>query len=134
VVARGYAANVLDDQTRRYLDAIAASWCAIWILVGIAVFHEVRGLRSLSDSVAVAGNSLDDTARTLDSFSGVPFIGPKAAGVARDARRTAHSAQVSARKSRASIDNLALLLGFSVPAVAILPLLLAYALLRVRRR
>jgi hypothetical protein len=125
---------VLDARTKRYLDAILAAWCAIWILVGVAVHQEVRGLRSLADSVAVAGDSLDDTADTLDSFSTVPFVGTKAADVARDARRTARSAHASAREARTSVDNLALLLAFTVPAVAILPLLLAYLLLRVRRR
>jgi len=125
---------VLDARTKRYLDTILAAWCAIWILLGVAVYHEVRGLRSLADSVAVAGNSLDSTADTLDSFSGVPFVGGKAGDVASDARRTARSAHASARAARTSVDDLALLLGFTVPAVAILPLVLAYALLRVRRR
>jgi hypothetical protein len=125
---------MLDARTKRYLDTILVAWCAIWILLGVAVSHEVRGLRSLADSVDVAGDSLADTADTLDSFSAVPFVGGKAADVARDARRTARSAHASARESRTSVDNLAILLGFTVPAVAILPLLLAYALLRVRRR
>jgi hypothetical protein len=125
---------VLDARTKRYLDAILAAWCAIWILLGVAVHHEVRGLRSLADTVAVAGKSLDDTADTVDLFSRVPVVGGRAAAVADDARRTAASAQASARDARTSIDDLALLLGFAVSATAILPILLAYSVLRVRRR
>ena len=125
---------MLDATTRRLLDVILVSWTAVWILVSVAVYHEVRGLRSLADTVAVAGNSLRSTADTLDSFGGVPFVGGRAKDVARDARRTARSARASSREGRASVDRLAWLLGVAVPAVAVLPLALAYALLRVRRR
>lgn len=124
---------MLDAQTRRYLDVILATWAAIWILVGIAVYREVRGLRSLADTVAVAGRSLDDTADTLNSFSAVPLVGPSVRSVAADARRTARSARASAVEGRESVDDLAILLGIAVPAVAVGPLLLAYTLLRVRR-
>ena len=113
---------------------ILVTWTAIWILVGVAVWHEVRGLRALADTVAVAGGSLNSTARTLDSFSGLPFVGGRAKNVARDARRTARSARLSARDGRESVDRLAWLLAVAVPAVAVLPLALAYSLLRVRRR
>jgi hypothetical protein len=125
---------VLDTTTKRLLDVILVAWSAIWILVGVAVYHEVRGLRTLAGTVAVAGRSLDDTADTLDAYSGVPFVGAGLETAARDARRTARSARVSARASRESIDDLARLLAIAVPAVAIGPLALAYALLRVRRR
>jgi hypothetical protein len=124
---------VLDATTKRYLDVVLAAWCAIWILAGFAVWHEVRGLRSLADTVGVAGTSLGNTADTLDSFSGVPFVGGRVRSVAADARRTARSARVSARDGRSSVDTVAWLLGVAVPASAILPLALAYALLRVRR-
>jgi hypothetical protein len=125
---------VLDTATKRLLDVILIAWSAIWILVGVAVYNEVRGLSALADTVTVAGRSLDDTADTLDAYGSVPFVGGDLREVARGARRTARSARVSAREGRASVDDLARLLGIAVPAVAIGPLALAYALLRVRRR
>ena len=125
---------MLDTTTKRLLDVILVAWSAIWILVGVAVYNEVRGLRTLAGTVAVAGRSLDDTADTLDAYASVPFVGGDLRQVARNARRTARSARVSAREGRDSVDDLARLLGVAVPAVAIGPLALAYALLRVRRR
>ena len=125
---------MLDTTTKRLLDVILIAWSAIWILVGVAVYNEVRGLRTLAGTVAVAGRSLDDTADTLDAYASVPFVGGDLRQVARNARRTARSARVSAREGRDSVDDLARLLGVAVPAVAIGPLALAYALLRVRRR
>lgn len=124
---------MLDVRTRRLLDLVLASWTALWLLAGVAVWHEVRGLRPLASTVAIAGRSLDDTASALRGFSNVPLVGGSLGRVARDASTTAASARVSAREGRASVDRLALILGIAVPAIAILPLGLAYALLRVRR-
>ena len=125
---------MLDATTKRLLDVIVVAWSAIWILVGVAIYNEVRGLRTLAGTVAVAGRSLDDTADTLDAYASVPFVGADLRDVGRRMRLTARSARVSAREGRESVDDLALLLGITVPAVAIGPLALAYALLRVRRR
>jgi hypothetical protein len=124
---------VLDARQRRSLDLILATWTAIWILAGFVVAHEVRGLRPLADTVAVAGRSLDDTAAALRGFSGVPLVGGSLRRIAADAAATAASAQTSARDGRRSVDRLAWILGVAVPAVAILPLALAYSLLRFRR-
>jgi hypothetical protein len=124
---------VLDARQRHSLDLILAAWAAIWILVGVLVWHEVRGLRPLADTVSVAGRSLDDTASALRGFSAIPLVGSSLDRVARDASATAASARVSARQGRHSVDRLAWILGLAVPAVAILPLALAYALLRLRR-
>ena len=124
---------MLDARTRRLLDVILATWTALWILVGVLVWHEVKGLRPLADTVAVAGHSLNDTAQVIRGVSDVPFVGDRLKRVAADASRTAASARESAREGRRSVDRLALILGIAVPAVAILPLGLAYALLRMRR-
>ena len=104
-------------------------WVVCWLLAGVLVWHEVRGLRPLADTVAVAGASLDDTAQVLRGVSGVPFVGGRLRRVANDASRTAASARASARDGRRSVDRLAVILGIAVPAAAIAPL----TLLRVRR-
>jgi hypothetical protein len=124
---------VLDVRDRRLLDVVLVAWTAIWILVGVLVWHEVRGLRPLADTVTVAGRSLDDTAAALRGFAAVPLVGGSLSRVADDASRTAASARLSAREGRRSVDRLAVILGLAVPAVAILPLGLAYSLLRRRR-
>jgi hypothetical protein len=116
----------------RRVEIALAVWTVLWIGVGVLVWHEVRGLRPLADTVAVAGHSLDDTAAVLRGVSDVPFVGTRLRRVADDATRTARSARVSAREGRRSVDHLALILGIAVAAVAILPLGAAYGLLRMR--
>ncbi len=121
---------MLDPHARRLLDAVLIAWAAIWLLAGVLVWHEVRGLRPLAATVAVAGRSLDDTAAELRGFSSVPIVGDSLRRVAADAEATAASARVSARDGRHSVDRLAVILGIALPAVAILPPALAYALVR----
>jgi hypothetical protein len=125
---------VLTARDRRLLDVILTAWVALWILAGVAVWHEVRGLRPLAGTVAVAGRSLGDTAAALRGFSAVPLVGGSLGRIADDATATAASARVSAREGRRSIDRLAIILGIAVPAVAILPIGLAYVLVRFRPR
>ena len=124
---------MLDARTRRLLDVFLVCWAAVWIVLGVFVWSEVRGLRHLADTVQVAGRSLDDTAAALRGFGGVPLVGDSLQRVANDASRTAASARVSARDGRDSVDRLAIILGLAVPAVAILPTGLAWALVRTRR-
>lgn len=124
---------MLSARDRRLLDTILAAWVVVWILAGVLVWHEVRGLSPLADTVAVAGRSLDDTAAALRGFSNVPLVGTSLRRVAGDAHATAVSARQSARDGRHSVDRLAVILGIAVPAVAILPLALLYALVRRRR-
>jgi hypothetical protein len=122
---------VLD---RRTLDAVFALWAAIWIALGVFVWHEVRGLRPLADTVAVAGQSLGDTAAALRTYSAIPLVGSSLRRVAADAAATAVSARASARDGRRSVDRLAIILGIAVPLVAIGPAGVAWILIRPRLR
>ncbi|HZU20253.1 MAG TPA: hypothetical protein VE982_03440 [Gaiellaceae bacterium] len=114
---------------RRLLDAIVLAWTALWILAGVAVWHEVRGLRPMVDTLGVAGVTLGDTADVLRGVASVPLVGGSLRRVADDATRTALSAQASARRGRRSVDRLALLLGIALPAIAVVPPVAGYALL-----
>jgi hypothetical protein len=115
---------------RRTLDAVFALWAVVWIALGVFVWHEVRGLRPLADTVAVAGRSLGDTATALRGFSAIPLVGSSLRRVADDAATTAASARASARDGRRSVDRLAIILGVAVPLVAIGSVGIAYSLVR----
>lgn len=123
---------MLAIRERRTLDAILAVWVAVWIGIGVFVWYEVRGLRPLATTVGLAGKSLGDTAAALRGLSAVPLVGGSLGRIADDATATAASARISARQSRDSIDRLAIILGIAVPAVAILPVGLGYAVVRFR--
>lgn len=121
----------LDDRRSIYvLDALAALWTLLWVLIGYLVYHEVSALTSLSDTVVTAGRALEETAATLSAVSDIPLIGGRIGDLAQQAHRTAVSAVSNGRESRGDIRDLAVLLGIAVAAAPTTPLLVLYGLLR----
>ena len=124
----------LEHRTRLFLDLTVAVWVVLWLVLGYVVHEQVLQLRKLSATMVVAGQALDTTAGELQSLSGVPFVGRRVERTARDAHRAAASARFSGRESRKSVTSVANWLWFSVSAIAILPVLLVYGLVRFGRR
>ena len=118
----------------RVLDAFAVCWTVLWILVGFLVFHEVRGLTSLSDTVVQTGRALDSTSSALGGLAGIPLVGGQVGQLARSAHDLARSAVESGRSSRGDVRNLAILLWIAVAAAPTTPLLVLYGLVRGRLR
>jgi hypothetical protein len=118
----------------RGLEAALLAWIAVWVLAGWLVNREVRGLAELGDTVVLAGGSMQQTAKALDSLSSVPFVGRDIREVAASARRTARSAVINGRKAHDDADRLAVLLWITVAATPILPAVLWYGWLRQQGR
>jgi hypothetical protein len=116
----------------RVLDAFAVCWTVLWIVVGFLVFHEVRGLTSLSDTVVQTGRALDTTSSALGGLAGVPFVGGRVGELARSAHDLAGSAVASGESSRGDVRNLAILLWVAVAAAPTTPLLVLYGVVRGR--
>jgi hypothetical protein len=89
--------------------------------------------RSLSDTVAQAGSTLDHAGRAIEVLSVVPVVGEAPEELARRVRTAAAEVQAAGRSSRQSIRNLSLLLGFAIALVPATPVLGFYLPLRVRR-
>jgi hypothetical protein len=116
-----------------FLDLVLAVWIAGWIVLGIQVRNEVRGLSELSDTVEAAGNTLDQAGRQLDTLRGVPFVGNRIHQVGQQLAVAARSAIESGRSSRDHILSLSSLLALAVAAAPTLPLLALYVPLRRTR-
>lgn len=123
-------ASLGDRRSIHLLDALAALWVCLWIAIGYLVYHEVRGLSSLSDTVVATGRALDSTASALAAVSSIPVIGVQAGDLARRAHDAAQSAIANGNASRGDIRNLAILLWISIAAAPTTPLLVLYGLLR----
>jgi hypothetical protein len=117
-----------------FVETILALWIALWVLMGYVVSTQVHGIAKLGDTVALAGESLQQTADGLDALHGVPFVGGDVHRFAVSARRTAASAVANGRRTRSDVDRLALLLWTAIAAGPSLPAIAAYGWLRRRRR
>jgi len=116
---------------RRLLDAAIILWAAAWIVVGLLVAREVRGLADLSRTVTAAGYALHEAGSTLGTLEGVPFVGEDVGDVAERTERAGRSARESGRSSRESVESLATLLGLSIALAPSLPLIALYLPMRL---
>lgn len=107
-------------------------WAALWIVIAVLVYRDVKSLAELSVPVVDAAVALEETAVGIGSINEIPFLGEVAnlPEIERRVREAARSARSSAAESHESVERLAWLLGLSVALVPTLPLLALYLPLR----
>jgi hypothetical protein len=125
--------STLRSRSVVLLDLLLAAWVVAWILMGIWVAREVRGLSALSDTLAQSAAAVEETGRALEPLEDLPFVGEEVARLADRARLAAASARASARSSRDRAGRLATLLGVSIAVAPSAPILALYVPLRARR-
>jgi hypothetical protein len=113
------------------LDAALVAWVILWAVLGLAIAHEVRGLRQLSGSVTRVGVAIEQTGRTLQTLGKLPLVGDQAGTAARDIDAAGRSTVQSGRQSRRSIHNLSWMLGLVLGVIPTVPLLVLYLPLRL---
>lgn len=117
----------------RVLDALVAFWVAAWIVIGIFVAIEVRGLRSLSNTLVRTGAAISQTADALGIVNRIPLLGGQVGSIQRQVKAAAASAASSGRSSRDDIGDLSILLGVSIALIPSVPIAGLYAPLRIGR-
>jgi len=104
----------------RILDIGVVLWTVLWVVLGVVAFEEVRGLRSLSDTMSLGGQSLQNAANALSTVSLVPFVGGSVRSTAQEVQRLATKTVAEAQDSRTHIDSLSwliLIMGGIIPIV-----------------
>ncbi len=123
----------MSARLTHFIDAVLVIWIAAWIVMGVFVFHEVKGLMTLSNTMVTAGQAVDKTGTALGTLKSIPFVGDRIGALEREIHATARSAIASGRSSRKNIQNLSVLLGLSVGLIPTIPLLALYAPFRLNR-
>jgi hypothetical protein len=113
------------------VDLLVALWVAAWIVLALALAHEVRGLRQLSETATKAGMAIRDTGQSLQSLSSVPFVGDRIGDTAREIDEVGRSTIESGAQSRESVHNLSWMLAVFVGVIPSVPVLVMYLPLRV---
>ncbi len=108
------------------LDAVAVVWVILWIVLGLRVAEEVRGLTKLSQTVSQTGRGVEQVGDALGGLGGVPLVGGQIGRAARELQEVGRDTQRSARQARESAENLSLLLGVSVGLIPSSALFLFY--------
>jgi hypothetical protein len=116
--------------TVRLADVAVAAWVVVWVVLAIAVFQEVRGLRDVSRTLVQTGQAIDRTGAALQTLQDVPFVGGDIRTYAREVRQAGRSAQRSGRSSKGNIENLSVLLAIAIGVVPSVPVVALYLPLR----
>ena len=115
-------------------DGAAAVTTAVFTVLGVVAGAQVWGLAELYRGLLEAAEALDLTARAIALLGNVPLVGGGADQLADSVRETSVEVRGSAGAARANLRMLAVLLGTSIVALPILPLVLLYLPLRLARR
>lgn len=102
----------------RFIDMAVIGWVILWVALGALCFVEVRGLTSLSDTMQVAGESLQQAGDALGTAAAVPLIGGGIRPAAQRVQTLADETVAQAEESRTHITRLswlALVVGGVMP-------------------
>jgi hypothetical protein len=105
------------------LDALLLVWTVGWLVIGVVVAYEVRGLADLSDAASKTGRAV---VAVGDAVKDLPIIGDRVEEPADAVREAGAEAVASSRSARASARRVGVLLGVSIAAIPSLPVLLLY--------
>jgi hypothetical protein len=99
----------ISRRTLRWLDAGVIIWVVVWAALGVVCFFEVRGLRSLSDTMEMAGQSLQEAGDGLSAIAALPLVGGSIDAAASRVDELATSTVNEAKASRTHITRLSVL-------------------------
>lgn len=110
----------------RLLNVGLAVWAAFWIGIAAYTAYEVVALRTLSHTVVKAGAATESTGHALAAVGRLPFVGHRISQLAAQAVAAGASARASGASTAATIDRLAVLLGFAIALIPTVPVLALY--------
>ena len=119
---------------RLLIDVALVGWVVAWVVLGVQVGREVRGLTELSDTVVLAGEAIEQTGDLLEQVGRIPFLGQSVGDLADRIRETGRSAQADARATRGDVEDLSVLLALSIALIPTIPLAAIWLALRLRWR
>jgi len=111
---------------RPLLDVLLAAWVVVWVVAGVAVAREVRGLAQYSESARRAGLATERAGTLLETLSGLPIVGEQLREPAAAVREAGASTVEAAERGRERAESAATLLGVAIAVIPSLPLLLLY--------
>jgi hypothetical protein len=113
------------------LNAALAAWVALWLVLGLLCFLEVRSLTSLSDTLNSAGQSLQQAGQSLGAMASLPLVGAGLQPAAERVQSLANETINEAADSRTHIGRLSIL---ALVIAGALPILMGAGVYGVVRR
>lgn len=112
---------------------LLATWCALWLVVGIWTGHEVWRLADLGSTVADSGRALGSAGSALESLDALPLVGETTAALGREVRANGADVVAGARDAGSSVRRLAVLLGLTIALAPSAPVVVLVVAVRSGR-
>jgi hypothetical protein len=119
----------------RRLDIIVGVWIAVWVVLGVVVWHDIGAQAQLATDVIKVGTAVKDTGKALGVVGGLPLVGGQIGEFAERIEGIGAEVEGSGISSRDAVRRSAVAAGLGIavlPAVLVLALYLP-ARLRWRR-
>ena len=119
----------------RRLDIIIGVWIAVWVVLGVVVWHDIGAQAQLATDVIKVGTAVKDTGKALGVVGGLPLVGGQIGEFAERIEGMGAEVEGSGISSRDAVRRSAVAAGLGIavlPAVLVLALYLP-ARLRWRR-
>jgi len=119
----------------RRLDIIVGVWIAVWVVLGVVVWHDIGAQAQLTTDVIKVGTAVKDTGKALGVVGGLPLVGGQIGDFAERIEGVGAEVEGSGISSRDAVRRSAVAAGLGIavlPAVLVLALYLP-ARLRWRR-
>ena len=119
----------------RRLDIILGVWIAVWVILGVVVWHDIGAQAQLATDVIKVGTAVKDTGKALGVVGGLPLVGGQIGEFAERIEGVGAEVEGSGISSRDAVRRSAAAAGLGIgvlPAALVLALYLP-ARLRWRR-
>jgi hypothetical protein len=107
------------------LDIVVAVWIAVWVVLGVVVWHDIGAQAQLADDVIKVGTAVKDTGKALGVVGGLPLVGGQIGDFADRIEGMGAEVEGSGISSRDAVRRSAVAAGLGI---AVLPAALVLAL------
>jgi hypothetical protein len=123
-----------NARTVRWLDIGVAVWIAVWIGLGVLIWHDIGAQAQLATDVIKVGAAVRDTGKALGVVGGLPLVGGQIGSFAGRIETMGAQVEGSGQSSRDSIRRTAAVAGLGAGILPAVLVLLVYLPGRLRWR
>lgn len=125
-----------DARAVRVWDGFVVFWVTLWMVLGVWTGVTLWQASDTGDTITTSGDALATVGGALESLAEIPVVGEGPGEIGREVSATASDISERGQEVKAELRRLSLLLGVSIVALPLMPVLGFYLPLRLawRRR
>ncbi len=123
-----------DSRTLHMWDGLILFWAVLWVVIGTWTGVTLWQASGTGDTISSSGRSIATVGESLAGLADVPLVGGKPGEIGQQVEENGAEIQQRGQEVKGQLRQLALLLGISIVAIPITPVLGLYLPVRLERR